>query len=504
MSGYVSNPAKRLKNEAVAATIPFRQTLADAIERALVDKAGEVVSVEDFTADVGTGGDDTAAIQKAIDRATGVLLFTRQSYRVDGQITWKNSVIYQGCGVNIFGVGGTKITFNATDQDASVIVNPLNASTPANISFRDLYLYAPNLQAEKAVIADTGSSYVAIDGCRFYSSGDCLHLDQSEIWRIEKTSFLLASATSVGIWLINGPDKQVGSLPYFTNQITVNGGCDFNGAAGAVAIRDDGGVSHTFENNNYNGCGSHIIATGVNGLKIDGGEFEESSGQSIICGTTKRKGGAGAKSTVVSINRAYLYNNADQPALAMVAGAVGHLELTNNTFNTPGDPCTGLAVACDEIDAHGNVQVGAGLGGARINNRIDVLPCPVDWWARTTSPTLGNGTIAGNYSRRGRMFTMRQQIVMGTTTQKGEGGYLFPLSFPADPAVVADMGSALLTIVGVGFYTACARITSDGATVELFPYNATNPVGATVPWGGGWPNGSSIELQITYVTKDPI
>lgn len=469
-----------------------------AIEEAM-EKAKQTVTVEDFGV-VGVGGDDTAVIQSAINVATGVLEFSQPAYRVDGQLVWKNGVIYRGRGVNVSGLGGTKIVFNST-TDATKIVNPLNSSTPANIRFENIYFHAPNLSQNQAILFDTGSTYVQVANCRFYSSGDGIILDQSELWDIEHSSFLMAGPNSCGIWIVNGPDKQVGSTGFFTNRIGVRS-CDFNGGSTATGIRDDGGVSHTFENNNYNACGSHIIATGVNGLKIDGGEFEMSSGQSIICGTTKRMGGIGGKCPSVHIANTFLYNNIDQPVLAIVPNAVGKLEFTNNTINTSfGNPLSNVGGGCDEVIAYGNTQVGIGVGGASINNHIDIFPAVAGWIATTASPTLGSGQIVASYSRKGRIVTFRQKVMFASDTTPGTGVYLFPLPFPADSSGFSQIGSGLITIIGTGYFPTTAKVSNDGLYVNLFA-DSSSEVGDASP--GVWTNFSSIEFQITYVAQLPI
>lgn len=438
----------------------------------------------------------SAQIQAVIDAAPGGIIRFHGEFTLATPVILKNGLIYEGLGVDLNG-GGTKINYTGTADGPFVIANPLNSSTSANIEIRDIWFNSSTLTADNGLLFDTGSSVVVVRRCRFNSAGIGIILDQSELWDIELCSFNCAT----GIWPVNGPDKQIGSNPFFTNRIGVRS-CDFNGGPTAVGIYDDGGTAHTYENNNFNACANHIIATGVNGLKIDGGEYEISSAQTIICGLTKRKGGAGGKSPVVSINRTFLYNNVDQPVLAMVAGAVGKLEFSNNVINTPaGTALSGLAVGCDEIDARGNVQAGAGPGNALINNYIDVNPATVGWHATTTAPAIGNGTLVGSYSRRGKMLTLRQLVAFGSTTTNGVGGYLFPLPFAADTSLFSELGAAYIQIPGVGVYTGSARVTADGLNVEIY-VSTTGLVGAASP--GAWASGSTIEFQIAYVTAAPI
>lgn len=441
-----------------------------------------------------------ASVQQIIDSASGGIIRFHGAFTFDTPLLFRNNLIYEGLGVDINGDTGTRMTFTCT-TDAVKIANPLNGSTSANIEIRGIWFYSDTLTVDSALLFDTASSVVSVRRCRFNSSGIGITLDQSELWDIELCSFNATTATATCIWLVNGPDKQIGSNAYFTNRIGVRS-CDFNGAAGATGIRDDGGVAHTYENLSFNALGSHIIATGVNDMKIDGGEYEISSAQSIIIGLTKRKGTPGSKSTIVSINRVYLYNNVDQPVLAVVAGALGKLEFTNNALNTPaGTALSGLAVGCDEIDARGNVQSGTGSGNNLINNYIDINPAPVSWLADTTPPTIGNGVLVASYSRRGKLITERIILAFGSTTTAGVGGYKFPLQFPADPSQFSQLGAAYIFVPGVGIYTGIARVTSDGTAVQLM-VTGSGQVGAASPVALG--AGTEIDFQINYVTAAPI
>lgn len=418
-------------------------------------------------------------------------------YTFTTSITKKNGVRYRGAGVDI-SLGGTKYVFTGT-TDFAKISNPLNSSTSANIELDGIWFSSTTQTANSGLLFDTGSSVVLVKRCRFNYSGCGIILDQSELFDIDNNSFNGTSSGSCGIWFVNGPDKNAGSSPFFTNRIGARAN-DFNGAAGSVAIYDDGGTAHTFENNNLNACGSHIIATSVNGLKITGGEYEVSSAQSIILGLTKRLGGAGAKSPSVSICDTFLYNDISQPVIAAVTGAVGQLRLQNNFINTPSTPFIGLAAACDSIEASGNVQVGAG-GSVGINNHIDSTPAATAWNAVTTSPSLGNGALVASYTRKGRAITMRLRLTTGSTTTYGSGAWTFQLPIAADVNAFAQVGACRLFINGTSIYTATSQVDSTGTLVNIY-----TTAGVTVQAGtpAAWTANSTVEFQITYVAAQPI
>lgn len=53
-----------------------------------------------------------------------------------------------------------------------------------------------------------------------------------------------------------------------------------------------------------------------------------------------------------------------------------------------------------------------------------------DWGARTTDPTIGNGTLTGRYRRVGYTVDMIAVAKCGSTTTAGEGFYSLSLPFP--------------------------------------------------------------------------
>lgn len=469
--------------------------------RSLAERFADVMNVKDFGATGDGVTDDGDAIQSAVTAAGatgGVLYFPPGTYLVASPVTLANGVTYRGAGVNIDG-GGTKINYTGS-SDAFVISNPLNSSTSANIHIEGIWFSAPSLAAHSGVIFDTGSSVCTVKRCRFNAAIGII-LDQSELWDISECSFAIGGANNVGIWIVNGPDKNVASSTFFTNRIGVHE-CEFNGAAGSVAVYDDGGTAHVFENCNWNACGSHIIATSVNGIIISGGEFEISSAQSIIFGTTKRKGGAGAKCPNVDIHGCFFYNNVNQPIIALVSGAVGRMNLSNNFFNTvAGTTLSGFSVGVDEVHAEGNTQNGAGDGITVLNNHYDMQVAAAAWAASSVAPSLGNGTLAATCSRKGKDVTYRLSLAIGSTTTLGTGYYTFSLPYPANTTGPVQLGSAYLLAAGASHYTATARITADGLYVELY-VAAASTVGAAVP--AAWANGSKIEFQVTYSTSAPM
>ena len=442
-------------------------------------------------------GVDHAATQSAINAAYGktstVLINTHQTWTAP--VTLKNGIKLRGLGVDVMGGGGTKVTYTGS-TDALLLKNTVNGSTSANIDIEGIWFVAISLADNCGVIFDTASSVLKIRKCRF-NAKNCIILDQTEISDIYDCSFAIGDGNKhCGVWIVNGPDKNPGAQPFWTNRISVKN-CEFNGGPGSVFIWDDGGVNHVYKDNNYNGGGTHIIATAVNSLTISRGEYELNSGPAIIFSLSKRNGAAGSKCHAVIVSGAYYWAQIAVPFIASVAGAIGHLDVITNFINCPGTVFSGLNVACDSLRAQGNEQLGAGDGNTIINNYYDNVAAATAWLAATAAPVLGNGVLAATKSRKGREVTYRLLLQFGTTTTPGSGAWSFTLPHKANTQTAAlTAGSAYALIIGTAGYALAASITSDGINMQIPVNNATPNAGAGVP--AAWTSGSSLKAQITY------
>lgn len=448
-------------------------------------------------------GNDRTATQSAINAAYGktatVLINTHQIWTAP--VILKNGIKLRGLGADVMGGGGTKITYTGT-TDCLVLQNPVNTSNSSNIDIEGIWFAAFSLADNCGVIFDTASSVLKIRKCRF-NAKNCIILDQTEMSDIEDCSFAIGDGNKhCGVWIVNGPDKNQGAKPFWTNRIGIKK-CEFNGGPGSVFIWDDGGISHVFEDNNYNGAGTHIIATGVNSLRVTGGEYELNTAPAIIFSLSKRNGAAGAKCTTVSVNDTYYWAMTNTPFIASVAGAIGHLNVTTNFINCPGIVFSGLNVACDSIHAEGNVQVGTGDGKSIINNYYDNVPATTNWAAEGSAPVLGGGVIAAVKSRKGREVTYRLLLSIGAGTTGGSGAWKFGLPHKANTGTAGfTVGSAYALIPGNAGYSAATSITDDGQWMQIKVNNPTPNAGAGVPTA--WVAWSTLRAQITYEADAPI
>ena len=445
---------------------------------------------------------DHTAVQKAINKAYS----KRASVLINEHQTWtapvvlKNGVKLRGLGVDIFG-GGTHVQYTGT-TDALVMQNAINTSTSTNIDIEGIWFSSGTLANNCGMIFDTASSVLKIRKCRFNAKIGII-LDQTEMSDIYDCSFAIGGGPEhCGVWIVNGPDKNPGAQPFWTNRLSVKG-CEFNGGVGSVAIYDDGGISHVFEDNNYNACGSHIIATAVNSIRIQGGEWEVNSAPAIIFSLNKRIGSLGAKCNTVSVQDAYYYHDGGIPFIAAVPGSIGHINFENNFVNCPGIVFSGAAVSCDSIHAQGNKQLGAGDGTAIINNYYDNVPATTNWAAEGSAPILGDGVIAAAKSRKGREVTYRLLLSIGAGTSGGSGAWKFGLPHKANTnAAGLTVGSAYALIPGNAGYSAATSITDDGQWMQIKVSNPTPNAGAGVPTA--WVAWSTLRAQITYEADAPI
>lgn len=122
------------------------------------------------------------------------------------------------------------------------------------------------------------------------------------------------------------------------------------------------------------------------------------------------------------------------------------------------------------------------------------------WTGVTTNPVLGNGTLAGAWTKVGRNVTVRVNLLMGTTTTYGSGAWQFAL--PEAAKTVAGfttypiwVGSAYCFDNGSTNRHGCSRVES-GASVLLITSETTAQWQSTIPQT--WTTSDMLTAQITY------
>lgn len=234
--------------------------------------------------------DNTTVIQNAINSVagTGGTLYFPPGVFAHSGLIFKNKVTIQGAGRDTGSTLGTVLLYTGTG-DGIQVNNPINSSTPANISVRGITFKNQNVNAGKGCFADTGSTDIKFKECSFIGSDRGLIFDQSELFDVTECDFEGVTGQTCLIWIVNGADRTVGASAGFTNRGSIQR-CQLNGRSGTILVVDDGGGVHTFADNNYNGGQNHMRAAGVGGLIINGGEWESASSNNLLLYSTSLLG----------------------------------------------------------------------------------------------------------------------------------------------------------------------------------------------------------------------
>lgn len=382
---------------------------------------GAFINALDYGA-IGDGvTNNTAAIQAAIDAAAvdGKTVYVPAGrYVHTGTIVLKNSV-------NLFGEGdchnpelagfdkGTIFEYTGT-SDGWQINNPINSTTPAMISVKGVTFYAPNVLPSKGAFADTGSTQLYFDLCSFVfnASGVGLIFDQTEVSEVSRCQFL-AIGTGAGagacIWLVNGSSRIPGASLFYTNRITISN-CQINPAnANCRGILDDGGVTHTFIDNNFNGGSVQIEASAVNGFVVTNNEMEGAS--AITCNITR----GGYDQATPSVNFSNNFIITESTGFNVAANTCDKVIYTNNLYDNAGIVQVDNILSLFSLVAYGNSNRGGGI--KPINN----YSTPTT--DATSNLTVVGETVAGSnsystrsitYSRSGDIVTFSGYVTVST------------------------------------------------------------------------------------------
>ncbi|MEU3836513.1 hypothetical protein ACFCXC_18410 [Streptomyces microflavus] len=122
------------------------------------------------------------------------------------------------------------------------------------------------------------------------------------------------------------------------------------------------------------------------------------------------------------------------------------------------------------------------------------------WTGQTTNPVLNNGTLTGRYLKVGRTCHVQIELLMGSLTTYGSGGWVLTLPFAASPS-----GNR----IGVAHAFQSARVqgqlvVAPSASTGLLFFPATTSVSflslATATAPVTWAAGGRIYVSMTYET----
>jgi hypothetical protein len=281
-------------------------TDASGVSGAWVRRFNSVISAKWFakgdsnaTASVGT--DDTAAIQAAINFINflggGALYFPEGFYKISAYLTASKNMHIIGAGRNAAtivathaGGGGGSADLDLRNGSLFYSNWPSNATTQVNIVVEHLGMTCVNGANVGAGFYDNGGTFITINDCAIKDFKYPVVFDQTEVSDINGCILSTGVANGACVWLVNGAILKAGNITQFTNRIGVHR-CQLGANAITVdCIRDDGGYTHVFADNNYNGGQYQIRMAGSLAFSIRGGEFEGATKNPLFFSLTSSDG----------------------------------------------------------------------------------------------------------------------------------------------------------------------------------------------------------------------
>jgi hypothetical protein len=286
--------------------------------------------------------DASTDFQNAIDAQNaaggGTLYIPAGKYRLNSSITNKPFVC-------LLGDGASSVLEWASTHNGHGIqqLAPLNASTPVHTIIEKISLLSlAGSSSTGGGFYERGGSSVQLLNCAIGEFKYGVILDQSELIDIDLCDIYGSHHSCV--WLVNGAETSLGNTGAaggYTNRISIKR-CQLNGP-GQFAILDDGGYTHSFVDNNYNGGTTHIRAAGAEGLVIQGGEFEAATSRNIYLTYTRLSGEGVGRCMVILIAGTMIAPTTNNNCIETVSA--GNLTLVGNFFANSGNSAVG-AVNC--------------------------------------------------------------------------------------------------------------------------------------------------------------
>ena len=251
------------------------QTFAGSV---FIQGPGPWLDVRAFGATGDGSTDDTPAIQAAINAVPGnggtvflpPVLTSSPRHSSSGKV-WADRA----------GQQASVLRSNHTG-DGLRMNSPLNASTAVNDLISDLGL--TNTQGDAntgGALVNIGGTFWRIERVSVTGFGYGVILDQTELADVVASQF--DQQTLACVWLVNGEDHLgagSGVKGGFTNRISVQN-CQLNPSPTGAGLVDDGGTTHYFQGNNFNGGTHNIRLAGLDVCWISNNELESASSDGI-------------------------------------------------------------------------------------------------------------------------------------------------------------------------------------------------------------------------------
>lgn len=172
-------------------------------------------------------------------------------------------------------------------------------------------------------------------------------------------------------------------------------------------------------------------------------------------------------------------------AITTVANTTARAALVTAMTTAGLTPSTALPLLVYRTDAARLEMTIDGTNWTVIRAGADLTYTPV-WGASTTNPTLGNGTIVGNYTQDDRYIDFEVTLTVGSTTTVGSGNYTLTLPVAALSASGRKMFNANLIDSSAGaIYSFVAQVIGGTAVMNLtnggFPVGLLTAAAPVVP-----------------------
>jgi hypothetical protein len=340
-------------------------------------------------------GDFQTAINALNAQGGGTLYIPAGKYRLNSTLDNKANVCLLGDGPD-----ASTLEFSSTVTGHGIrLLSAVNNSTQVNTIVEKIGLTSlAGSSSAGGGYYDRGGTEVHILDCRVEAFKYGVILDQSEIADIDLCDFFGSYHSC--IWIVNGYEAALGNEepngtdadPGYTNRIAVKR-CQLNGP-GQFSILDDGGVSHSFIDNNFNGGTSHIRAAGVQGLVIQGNYFEGASSRNIYFTNLMLSGDSAGPCSYVLVAGNTIFPAGGNSCIQ--SGSLGRLTLVANGFGNAHN--SGVAsVSCAEMSMVHSIGNSTENDGGVFQN----APYKVRWSAealRDGSATADVASIAAGGS----------------------------------------------------------------------------------------------------------
>ena len=125
-----------------------------------------------------------------------------------------------------------------------------------------------------------------------------------------------------------------------------------------------------------------------------------------------------------------------------------------------------------------------------------VQPYTPVWTAATSNPSLGNGSLTGRYSVRGKYVFATVRLAPGGTTTFGTGAWFFSLPFIPSSEIVYT-GAAKVLDAGTNIRTGVVETRTDGtARCQVFIDSDIAAIDSAKPMT--WVSGDILTFSLPY------